>query len=176
MKKLIILLIVFVVAGCGIKSQLKKLPIVSGYSAKKLCSYTFISELDPAKVEAEDLTMFPLPLATNRVNYDNKSVTSTVLGLGKKTAIYKQDLGCVLLYGEDDHQLTFDIENQQGDASKVFPYGDKVTAKKPLGVNYMKVDKAKFRPTAWLRYNCSQPEHVALVRQTAKEQADDYNF
>lgn len=142
MKKSFLIVVLAVVAGCGIKSQLKKLPIVSGYSAKQLCSYTFISERSQNSIEKEDLAMFPLSLTTSDINYENKSVTSTVLGLGKKTAVYKENLGCVLLYDDDNYNIRFKSKTPNTEQLTSFPYGENTPDKKPSGVDYEKLERA----------------------------------
>ena len=99
------LLIVLLLGSC---SQLKKLPIVTGYAAKKVCTYTFVSNLPQETIESEDLGLPILQIATNRIDKEEQSVTSKALGLlGTKTAVYREGLGCVLLHGEDDFQVAY---------------------------------------------------------------------
>ena len=74
-----------------------KLMIVTGYAAKNMCSCVFVAGIDEKKVKAEDLNFDIIPLANIKVDYDNKEVYATVLGLSKKTAIYNENTGCALV-------------------------------------------------------------------------------
>ena len=72
------------------------LPIITGYAAKNLCSDVFISDRDPADVQAIDLNFSFIKYTKNSVNYDEKSVTSHFLW-GKSKAIYREGFGVTLL-------------------------------------------------------------------------------
>ena len=74
-----------------------KLEIVSGYNAKILCSCEFVSGISQNKAEAEDLGFSMLWLATNTVDRTEKTVSTTVLGMHPKKAIYREGLGCTLI-------------------------------------------------------------------------------
>ena len=139
---LLALLVVIVAVGCGVKSQLKKLPIISGYSAKALCSYTYIAGLPLEKIESEDLSFGPLPIATNKIQLSDYTATSSVLGLGKKTAVYRQDIGCVLLQGADDYQVQSPKYSRPADRPLPYPYGDATTSDVPAGVDVAGVEAA----------------------------------
>ena len=58
-----------------------RLPIITAYAAKGMCSSIFLAHKEQSRVEAEDLSFFPINLAKSFVNYEDKSVTSTVFGL-----------------------------------------------------------------------------------------------
>lgn len=128
----------------GSCSQLKKLPIVSGYAAKKVCSCTFVAERSQQSIEDEDLSLTVLQLATNSIDYEQRSVTSKVFGLmGAKTAVYREKLGCVLLNGKDDYGITYPKgSTASAVADTVFPYGELLPDSKPSGVDYAKLDEA----------------------------------
>ena len=68
------------------------LPIITGYAAKNLCSAVFISGREPSKVEAMDLNFSFIKFTKNKVDFENKSVTSTFLW-GKSKAIYRDGFG-----------------------------------------------------------------------------------
>jgi CubicO group peptidase (beta-lactamase class C family) len=78
-----------------------KLEIMSGYNAKILCSCLFVSELDQDRAEEIDLGFGPLWLASNNVDYENKVIRTSVLGLHPKVAIYREGLGCTLIHDRE---------------------------------------------------------------------------
>jgi CubicO group peptidase (beta-lactamase class C family) len=80
------------------------LPIITGYAAKNLCSDVFLSNRKPEDVEAIDLNFSFIKYTKNRVNYDEKSVTSHFLwGISK--AIYRPGFGVTLLRGISEENL-----------------------------------------------------------------------
>lgn len=78
-----------------------KLEIMSGYNAKILCSCLFVTEIDEERAEEIDLGFGPLWLASNDVDYENKVIRTSVLGLHPKMAIYRAGLGCSLLHDRE---------------------------------------------------------------------------
>jgi len=81
-----------------------RLPIITAFAAKGMCSCVFIADRDPESVANQDLSFFPISLATTKVNYDDKSATATLLGLVKRKAIYREGLGCAVVadFPEED--------------------------------------------------------------------------
>ncbi len=59
----------------------------------------------PDRVEAEDLSFFPISLAKSVIDYEDKSVTSTVFGLAKRKAVYREGLGAVLVLNTPEETL-----------------------------------------------------------------------
>jgi CubicO group peptidase (beta-lactamase class C family) len=80
------------------------LPIITGYSAKNLCSDVFVSGRDPENVKAIDLNFSFIKLTKSSVNYDEKSVTSHFLW-GKSKAIYRTGFGVTLLKDIPEEKL-----------------------------------------------------------------------
>ncbi|MCX6279223.1 MAG: serine hydrolase [Bacteroidetes bacterium] len=80
------------------------MPIITGYPAKFLCSAVFISNRDVKNVEAVDLNFSMIKYVRNKINYQEKSVTSFFLW-GKSKAIYREGFGAVLLRGDDELTL-----------------------------------------------------------------------
>ncbi|MFT3979528.1 MAG: serine hydrolase [Ferruginibacter sp.] len=72
-------------------------PIISGFTAKNMCSCVFVGGRSPASVAAEELGSFPLSLARYEVNEKDSSVTASVFGFAKKKAIYRHGFGCTLV-------------------------------------------------------------------------------
>lgn len=74
-----------------------KLVIMSGYTAKIACSCTFIGGLDEETIYNKELNFNPLKTMKFKVDRSNKTVTASVFGLQRKTAVYREGLGCALL-------------------------------------------------------------------------------
>ena len=91
-------LAVAVIGGCIYLNTL--MPIITGYSAKNLASAVFISGRDQADVEALDLHFSFIKFNKNKVDYENKTVTSRFLW-AKSTAVYREGYGVTLLRGKD---------------------------------------------------------------------------
>lgn len=106
-KLLIALCVIALILGIGVMTQLPKFPIATGYAAKKLCSCTFIADRDMQSIADEDLGYSILKYTSKSVDKKNMSASASILGLGKKTAVYRGKLGCILLKDEDDHNIQY---------------------------------------------------------------------
>jgi len=71
------LLLAAVLGGCVYLNSL--MPIITGYAAKNLASAVFVSGREPADVEALDLHFSFIKFTRNRVDYENRTVTSRFL-------------------------------------------------------------------------------------------------
>lgn len=80
-------------------------PIMSGYSAKDMCSCVFVAGRDPESIIQNELGNFPLSLASVQVNRSDSSATSSVFGLARRKAIFRKGLGCTLLVGLSENEL-----------------------------------------------------------------------
>lgn len=87
-----------IIGGCLYLNSL--MPIITGYAAKNLASAVFISGRKQADVEALDLNFSFIKMNTNKVDYENKTVTSRFLW-AKSTAAYREGSGVTLLRGKD---------------------------------------------------------------------------
>jgi CubicO group peptidase (beta-lactamase class C family) len=107
-KKLYIVLLILLAAIISyFQISLKpKLPILTGYAAKMMCSCSFIAQRDIESIKNEDLNFFPVSLASTEVDYNNKSVTSSFLGMAKQTANYTEESGCFLKHSEEKRHIT----------------------------------------------------------------------
>jgi CubicO group peptidase (beta-lactamase class C family) len=72
------------------------LPIITGYAAKNLASDVFISGRTPEDVENTDLNFSFIKFTRNKVDFQNKSVTSRFLW-GHSKAIYRDGFGVTLV-------------------------------------------------------------------------------
>ncbi|MFO7981202.1 MAG: hypothetical protein R6V00_10275, partial [Candidatus Aminicenantes bacterium] len=97
---LIILAAAIIYLGVTYAPYLQQGPIGCGYKAKILCSGVFVSNRNPETVMEQDLAFHPLfDLIKTDVDYENKEVKASLLGLIKSKAIYIDQLGAVLLSG-----------------------------------------------------------------------------
>jgi len=121
-----------------------RLPIITAFAAKGMCSSVFLAEKDPASVEAEDLSFFPISLAKSKIDYDEKSVTSTVLGIAKRKAIFREGLGAVLVLDTPEEVLkaqSFDIPDPGYSQDTIaWPMGDITDGTPVEGVDYQSLE------------------------------------
>jgi CubicO group peptidase (beta-lactamase class C family) len=83
------------------------LPVGAAYTAKYLCSSTFISKRNPQVVFQEDVAPInPLLKPVDwRVNREKKSVSADYLGFFATTAIYREGCGCSLVLGTTEEKM-----------------------------------------------------------------------
>jgi CubicO group peptidase (beta-lactamase class C family) len=85
--------------------------VATGFVAAVLCSETFVSGLDPARIFAETTAAMPgAGLIDWALGYEldraNKAVTVTLLGLSLSHSVYRDGLGCHLDHGNPARALT----------------------------------------------------------------------
>lgn len=116
-----------------------RLPIITAFAAKGMCSSVFLADKDPERVQAEDLSFFPISMARCKINYEEKSVTSRVLGLAKRKAVFREGLGAVLVLEKPEEELRAESFNipEPGYSQDTIPWpkGDIIPEIKPEGVN-----------------------------------------
>ncbi len=121
-------------------------PIFTGYAAKDLASWTFLTHRTQQDIEKHDLSFFPVNLSHNVVDKKNKTVTGTFLGMAKQVAVYRQGLGCTLLADAEmaevkKQKMTEPVlpENPQ---DLYWPMGDKMRDTVPPNVDLKKLKAA----------------------------------
>ena len=134
----------------------KRLPIITAFAAKGMCSCVFIADRDPGSVEQQDLNFFPISLAKTKINYDEKSVTASLFGFVKRKAVYRDGLGCAVIVDFPENE----IRQQSLPAlplplytpDSIWPLGDRLPEPLPAGIKYDKlkevVDSAFDNPGA----------------------------
>ena len=110
MKKVILivvgaLLVILIGAGFYLNPLL---PIITGYAAKGLASGVFVSEREQADIEAVDLNFSFIKFTKNKVNYEEKSVTSKFLW-SKSKAIYNKDYGCTIVRDYTENEIPLKV-------------------------------------------------------------------
>ena len=93
-----------VIGGCIYLNTL--MPIITGYAAKNLASAVFVSGRNQADVEALDLHFSFIKFDKNKVDYENKTVTSRFLW-ARSTAAYREGYGVTLLRGKGKDKASF---------------------------------------------------------------------
>ena len=94
-----------ILGGCLYLNTL--MPIITGYAAKNLASAVFVSGRNQADVEALDLHFSFIQYNRNKVNHENKTVTSRFLW-AKSTAVYREGYGVTLLSGKGQEAFLAD--------------------------------------------------------------------
>jgi len=142
LKRILSVLLVIVVLGVS-WFVWPRLPIISAFAAKGMCSSVFLAGKTPERVMSEDLSFFPISAAKCSVDYEEKSVTAKVLGLAKRKAVYREGLGAVLVLDAPEEELkarTFNIPSPGYSQDTVpWPLGDVMPASLPEGVDYQKL-------------------------------------
>ena len=122
-----------------------RLPIITAFAAKGMCSSVFLAHKNPERVKAEDLSFFPISLANSVVDFEEQSVTSTVFGLAKRKAVFRDGLGAVIVLDKSEAGL-----QQSGiklpdpgflQDTIPWPKGDLVSDEMPAGVNYQRLNE-----------------------------------
>lgn len=96
-KKKIIFAVITLLLLIGFRYAYVRFPLITGYAAKDVCSCVFIGEQDEKTVAENELQFSLIKYASVEVDKEQKSVTATVLGMGKKTAYFTPRNGCVIL-------------------------------------------------------------------------------
>lgn len=133
-----LVLLILILAGGAIYLN-PLLPIITGYAAKNLASAVFVSERQQATVESVDLSFFPINLAKNHVNFDEKCVTSNFLW-GESKAIYVKGYGAVLVkdFSEDEIRATLSTQIPEcayDPDTILWPTGNILNAPTPEGID-----------------------------------------
>lgn len=92
----IALLTVVVILVIG-TSQYPKLYIATGYGAKCMASGIFVAGREAQNVQENDLDYSIVKYTTSKINYEEKSVTTSFFGLSGQKAMFREGLGCCLV-------------------------------------------------------------------------------
>jgi len=82
-------------------------PVGTGFTAKYLCSSTFIADREPEGAYTEDVApVNPLARAVRwRIDRDRRMVTADILGFFQAAALYRRGCGCTLIKGKTEDEL-----------------------------------------------------------------------
>jgi len=123
--------IIFVVAsgiccatGCHRASQ--DLQVATGLISRTLCSQTFVSGQNPDVIYAEDLKPRPGLWLVNwqiayKVDQTNKEVRTTIAGGFESRAVFHDQLGCLLVQGDEPPDLSLPAMNAAAQQPALLP-------------------------------------------------------
>lgn len=94
------LLLIFLILFFLVYINYPKLNMITGFAAKNVCSCAFEAGRDLESIETGDNDFGPVYYAENKIDFENRSVASTVFGLKQRKAVYQDGLGCILLTEE----------------------------------------------------------------------------
>jgi len=113
----------------------KRLPIINAFAAKNMCSCVFIGDRDQEDVLSKEMQFSLIKYAKVTVNEKDGSVTSSVFGMGTKTAYYNPLKGCTIIN---------ESENEDSYTKQSIPNLPKITDKKlELDLDNPNIDYAK---------------------------------
>jgi CubicO group peptidase (beta-lactamase class C family) len=145
----LILFTVLTALTIGLIYAYNRLPIVTGYAAKDMCSCVFVADRDPKNVEENEFQFSLIKYANTKIDLDNKTVTATVLGMGAKTAYFHPQKGCAILNETDakdflqEVSYTNNIVNQELVSNSSMPNVDYDALQKAVSDHFMDDDKEK---------------------------------
>jgi CubicO group peptidase (beta-lactamase class C family) len=98
-RKIIRIMAVIVLIGImfGFYYLYIRLPIINGYAAKNMCSCVFVAGREQKDIEANDLNFSLVKYASNTIDFENKTVTSSFWGMRSQMAFYNEKTGCSLV-------------------------------------------------------------------------------
>lgn len=127
MKK-VYLIIVLILFGIGVYfgyNVYPKLDLISGFSAKSVASGHFIDNRTMDYIEKNDNNIPMIDLAMNTIDSDSKSVFTSVYGLKKRQAIYREGLGATLINDNFNVSKPYLVPKRNKTINNLpFPYGD----------------------------------------------------
>jgi CubicO group peptidase (beta-lactamase class C family) len=126
MKKIVkyVLLLLVIALVYVVYANYPRLDIITGFSAKSVCSCTFEAGRDLKSIEEGDNDIDMVNYAKNKIDFEEKSVTSTVFGLKKRTAVYKEGLGCILIPEGENNNMAFKPNRKISQSELPYPYGN----------------------------------------------------
>ncbi|MGY8915888.1 MAG: serine hydrolase, partial [Flavobacteriales bacterium] len=133
-----------IVLAIVIAFNYSKLNIISGYAAKNMASSVFIAKRTPVSIIENDNNVPLIKLATTEVDQTQKTASSSVFGLMKRKAVYREGLGSVLVNDSYDYEKEYLRPKRQALKNNFpFPYGDNGVKDTVFGnVDYQKLQKA----------------------------------
>lgn len=127
MKKFLKYFALFLVLGIVyvVYQNYPRLNLITGYSAKSAASVVFLAERSLESVEAQDNNFSPINEGKSSVDANSKSASAKVFGLKKRTAVYREGLGAVLVNDDYDESQPYLVPKRTKSRKLLpFPYGD----------------------------------------------------
>jgi hypothetical protein len=99
-----------------------KLNIIAGYSAKNTASSVFLGERSLSFTDTTDNNFFPVNLATNAIDKEKKTASSSVFGLLNRKSIIREGLGSVLTLDKKDEKSNYKTPKRRKTVNDTIPY------------------------------------------------------
>ncbi|WP_432672318.1 serine hydrolase domain-containing protein [Flavobacterium sp. SM2513] len=121
-----------------------KLELISGFSAKNVASGHFIDNRSLDLIEKSDNDIKLIRLANNTIDKSGNFATSSVFGLQKRKAVYREGLGSLLIDEDFDVTKPYLIPKRiQPKIDLPYPFGTNEPKDSAFSeVNYSKLNKA----------------------------------
>jgi hypothetical protein len=166
--KRIVLLVLLVAFTFLVKYLWNSFPIITGYSAKMACSCMYLGDRELKSVQEQELGKFPLQLANITVNPDS-TVSATIAGMAKQTAVFRQGLGCTLV-----NELSLDeIKSQAWQLAELppihpdtvdWPMGDRLSVDTGISLQYDTAFEQSIRTAIQFAFTDQKPEEPLRTR------------
>ena len=127
MKKFLKLLFLILLLGVvyAVYLNYSRLDIITGFSAKNTASVMFLADRSFESVEAEDNNFPPINWADLEVDESNQTSFASVVGIKKRTAIYREGLGAILINDDYDKSASYLVPNRIFiETNLPYPYGN----------------------------------------------------
>ena len=99
-----------------------KLNILAGYSAKNTASSVFLGERSLSFTDTTDNNFSPVNLATNSIDKQKKTASSSVFGLLTRKSIIREGLGSVLTLDKKDEKSNYKTPKRRKTVNDTIPY------------------------------------------------------
>ena len=99
-----------------------KLNILAGYSAKNTASSVFLGERSLSFTNTTDNNFSPVNLATNAIDKQKKTASSSVFGLLTRKSIIREGLGSVLTLDKKDEKSNYKTPKRRKIVNHTIPY------------------------------------------------------
>ena len=99
-----------------------KLNIIAGYSAKNTASSVFLGERSLSFTDITDNNFSPVNLATNAIDKEKKTASSSVFGLLTRKSIIREGLGSVLTLDKKDEKSNYKTPKRRKTVNDTIPY------------------------------------------------------
>jgi CubicO group peptidase (beta-lactamase class C family) len=179
-----VLIAIILVVGIAYYQLSKIAPIGTGFNAKIACSGVFVSDRDFEEVQTIDLGATASIPFTTRIDKARQTASSTLYGLFRQTAVYRQGLGCTLAVDISAQQLRqqrFSIPKPSKPAleSEAWPLGEMTSPDLPSEIDEKKLKTAV--EFAFVDPDPADPVHTRAVvavyngEIVAEKYADTYS-
>ena len=144
MKKIVKVVSVLILIGIlyAVYTNYPKLELISGFSAKSVASAHFIDHRSLDLIEKSDNDIKLIRLANNSISEEKHYATSSVFGLQKRKAIYREGLGSLLIDDDFDVSKPYLVpKRNQPKINFPYPYG----TNEPMDSVFTTIDYSKLK-------------------------------